>query len=225
MFCYDLHIHTAETSRCGSIGAREMVKLYRKSGYSGLVVTDHYHEEFFHLRGNISWEEKIDAFLAGYRAALAVASDCGFEIFLGMELSFAGSRNDYLVYGVTEEFLLKNPELYNLDLATFRELTKDLGMLIFQAHPFRKRMEYPQPEYLDGIEIFNGNKRHDSRNYMSEEFALENNLIGISGSDFHEYEDLAGGGILLPEKVSDYQEFLAALINSDFEICSQAALV
>lgn len=36
-----------------------------------------------------------------------------------MEIAFADSPNDYLVYGVTEELLLRYPELYRHDPQSF----------------------------------------------------------------------------------------------------------
>ena len=40
MYCYELHLHTAETSRCGKSSARDMIRAYCDKGFSGVVVTE-----------------------------------------------------------------------------------------------------------------------------------------------------------------------------------------
>lgn len=51
---YDLHVHTSEVSACGSIPAKEVVRLYHQAGYDGLVITDHYADYFFQKMPNLS---------------------------------------------------------------------------------------------------------------------------------------------------------------------------
>ena len=46
-FLLDLHIHTAESSYCGKVPAREIVRAYRDAGFHGVAVTDHYSAYFF----------------------------------------------------------------------------------------------------------------------------------------------------------------------------------
>lgn len=36
-----------------------------------------------------------------------------------------------------------------------------------QAHPFRNGLKIVDPKHLDGIETYNGNPRHDSRNEIA----------------------------------------------------------
>jgi hypothetical protein len=67
------------------------------------------------------------------------------------------------------------------------------------------------PELLDGIEVFNGNLRHDSKDAKAMEYALKNNLKLISGSDFHELEDLVRGGIVASELVNSSKDFVRML--------------
>lgn len=46
MFKYETHLHINETSPCGRVTAEEAVRINRKAGYTGLVVTDHYFNGF-----------------------------------------------------------------------------------------------------------------------------------------------------------------------------------
>ena len=36
------------------------------------------------------------------------------------------------------------------------------NLLIYQAHPFRPYM-IPMPKYIHGVEVYNGNARHNSK--------------------------------------------------------------
>ena len=68
-YLFEMHYHTPQTSYCGHIPPAEALPKYKEAGYAGVVVTDHFYKEWFDDRGEIPWEEKIDRWLAGYRAA------------------------------------------------------------------------------------------------------------------------------------------------------------
>lgn len=210
-YLLDTHVHTDEVSRCGKVPARKLVNLYKEAGYDGIVITDHYYQGFFETMSGWDWSRKSDAFLAGYREALEEGGKIGLDVFLGAELRFTEHENDYLVYGIDREFLLNHPCLYDLGLKRFRELIRNRDILLYQAHPFRVGMVPAPPPLLDGVEVFNGNPRHDSQNSHARQFALENGLKMLSGSDFHQVEDLAGGGIVLKERIRSGRELVKVL--------------
>ena len=93
----------------------------------------------------------------------------------------------------------------------------DQDILVYQAHPFRDKMTIVDPELLDGVEVYNGNPRHDSRNDLANLYAKRHHLKKISGSDFHQVEDLARGGILLSENPDNEQELVQLLIDNNIE--------
>jgi len=210
---YDTHVHTSEVSYCGKVPAEEAVRLYKDAGYDGIVITDHFFDLYFEALGDISWNEKIDCYLEGYRTACEAGKAIGLKVLLGMEIRFPENINDYLVFGIDEEFLRKNRELYRLGLRKFRALTKDKGIMIFQAHPFRSGMVLAPPELLDGIEVYNGNPRHDSRNDMAYGYEQKNGLLMSSGSDFHHTVDLARGGIITSERINDSRDLVDVIRN------------
>jgi len=211
LYKYDTHVHTSETSPCGNISAAELVHLYKDASYHGVVITDHYYKSYFDSLGDISWNDKVDCYLKGYRLALAEGKKIGLNVMLGMELRFNENFNDYLIYGIDENFLKENKKLYELDLRHFRELANKKDLLIYQAHPFRPFMIPADPQMLDGVEVFNGNLRHNSKDAKALEYAETNDLKLISGSDFHEYEDLARGGIIASELVNSSMAFVRIL--------------
>ena len=218
---FEMHLHTGETSRCGRISGSKAAELYKAAGYDGIIVTDHYHRGYFEKRftgrrfKGMTWAEKIDQFLSGYRGALETGKQLRLNVLLGMEIRFDESNNDYLVYGFDEAFLRDCPRLYSLGLPGFRRFLQErLGaenFLIYQAHPFRPGVSPANPGELDGVEVYNGNPRHNSRNHLALHFAEKNRLKQISGSDFHRRVDLARGGMILPEKPSTNAQLLSLL--------------
>lgn len=219
---FDTHVHTSETSPCGRVTGAKLVRLYKESGYDGIVITDHYYSEYFESLGEKNWTEKTDIFLEGYRNACEEGCKIGLNVLLGMEMRFDENPNDYLVYGFGEDFLKDCKELYRLGLKAFREIALSHGLLVFQAHPFRTGISPADPVLLDGIEVFNGNPRHNSRNRLAFAFAAKHGLLMISGSDFHQVEDIGTGGIRIAQNVETSCE-LARILSSGmpFDILRQ----
>lgn len=211
MFKIDTHVHTAETSACAKTMAREAVRLYKESGYQGIIITDHYYKFYFETSVERIWERKIDQYLRGYYQASEEGSKQGLKVFMGMEIRFTENSNDYLVYGITEPFLKEHRELYTLGLKEFKKFAENENFIIIQAHPFRKNMIVASPEDIHGVEIYNGNCRHDSGNELALTYAKKHSLMMSSGSDFHEPEDLARGGMLFEQDINTMEDFLNGL--------------
>ncbi len=216
-FKIDMHVHTSEVSPCGKISAQDVVILYKQAGYDGIVITDHFYDGFFGGLSELPWEKQIDRYLEGYYKAWHTGREVGLEVILGMELRFFGSMNDYLIYGADESFLKATPYLFMKDLRIFHQIAMENDFLIYQAHPFRSGMSRANPEDIDGVEVFNGNRRHDSRNSLALRFAKDNHLKMVSGSDFHQLEDLGRGGLEITCPVRTSGE-LASILKSGMGI-------
>ncbi len=220
-YLYEMHFHTKNTSNCANVSAEKAVEEYIKAGYDGIVVTDHLSPSTYMKYGRelLSWRKKVDFFLRGYNAAKKTAAG-RINVLLGMELRFKTSEgdNDYLVYGITENFLYEHPELLNLNIKKFYKLAQENGFLVFQAHPFRVGMKVTNPNFIDGIEIFNGNPRHNSSNDIAEMWAKKYDLMVTSGSDYHEYEDLGSGGIWFDKEILDNKTLVEELKKREYEI-------
>lgn len=211
MFKYDTHVHTSEISRCGRVTARDGVRLYRDAGYDGIIITDHFCSSYFDSIRGKTWASKVDQYLYGYRQAFDEGNKAGLKVFLGMEIMFDENLNDYLIYGFDENFLYDNPGLCNLGLKNFRDFIKGSGIKIIQAHPFRSYITAADPLLLDGVEVYNGNPRHDSRNHLALQMANKYKLAETSGSDFHQIEDLARGGMESQYPLNSIEDFLKLL--------------
>lgn len=215
---YELHCHTKETSLCGQVPAAEIVKMYKEKGYDGIVITDHYSPMTFKPSRVWRPQTDIDFYLKGYKEALKYADE-NFAVLLGMEIRYYATANDYLVYGMTEEFLRNNGNLMKLYPKRFYKLAKENNMIVLQAHPFRNSlMKRISPEYLDGTEVYNG-KADLEANLRAAQWAEENNMkIRVSGSDFHRPSNLATGGIITDEPIRTNDDLLRILRSGDFKI-------
>ncbi|MBE7027169.1 MAG: PHP domain-containing protein [Ruminococcaceae bacterium] len=217
MFKLETHCHTSEVSVCGKVSACDIVDAYIEAGYSGIVITDHFNRVTFLNKPELKTREIADYFLTGYRAAREAAKG-RIDVLLGMELTFYENDNDYLVYGVTEKFIKKNPNIMDMGIERFSKLARDNGMIIFQAHPLRNHMCIINPSLLDGYEVFNANARHDSRNDVVQMWAQKFGKAMSSGSDYHRVEDLARGGIITEKRIVNNTMLKDALLGSDKEL-------
>lgn len=219
-FLFEMHLHTDEVSSCANIPAKKIAELYLETDYNGIVVTDHMNSSTFDRAGlkNASWDEKVDHFLTGYNL-VKKELDGKMVVLLGMEICFYEYENDYLVYGVTEEFLRSNGDLMKLSPKKFSLLAKENGLLFVQAHPFRRGLTVENWDILDGYEVFNGNPRHYSCNEIAEEWAkFHNKKIVTSGSDFHELEDLAHGGVYFNNEIKTNDDLLREMNAGNYSL-------
>ena len=60
--------------------------------------------------------------MAGYREARREGEKIGLQVFLGAEIALDNPYNDYLLFGITEEFLREYPKLFRLEIKDLYEL-------------------------------------------------------------------------------------------------------
>ncbi len=208
-YLFDTHIHTKQSSTCSRVWAEDIVKRYKELGYDGLIITDHYSEYQFKKHKGVTYDEKVQTYLAGYRAAKEF-EDENFHIILGMEMRFLENDNDYLVFGFDEDFVLNNDMTQYNDPEEFRPVIEKNNLIMFQAHPFRIGMTVIDPELLDGVEVFNGHNDHNSSNDIAYRWAEKYNLRMLSGSDFHGNTKIPGG-VYFEEYITDSKQAAKAL--------------
>ena len=194
MYKIEPHLHTTHVSRCGWLKAEEIVAGYKAAGYSALIVTDHYNRTTFDYLGidPAAPGDKIGAFLAGYRLVREEGEKQGLKVFKGAELRFDESDNDYLLYGWQNDLLAEPEEIFRMGPAIAR--------------------------YLDGVEVYNANPRHNSRNELAQDYAKEFGLIATAGSDCHRTEDIAITGILAEKLPSDDMGMMRLLRSRNYSL-------
>lgn len=215
---YELHTHTKYGSRqCGRTEPKDIARMYKEQGYSGIVLTDHYSPLTFDLRhGFFNPQKFIDCYINPYYEMKKYEDD-NFSVMFGMELRHYGTGNDYLIYGVDPEWLRAQGNLLAKWEKEVYELVHKEGYLIYQAHPFRPYITRCNPKYIDGVEIYNG-KTPKASNEKAEKWARENNKLMVSGSDFHVEKQLARGGIITKKPIRNNADLLETLKSMDFEM-------
>jgi predicted metal-dependent phosphoesterase TrpH len=216
---YELHCHTGDVSRCAAIDAEKLVEMYKEKGYDGIVITDHYSPQTFLDKHLFCPQREVDFYLSGYKKALAAAGN-DFTVLLGMELRFYGNGNDYLVYGMTENFIRENGNLMTYYPRRFHKLAQKNNMIFIQAHPFRPYIFRTNPKYLDGCEIYNAKDRDKGINQRSEAWAEKYNMkIRTGGADFHrEAHEGNMSGIITEKRIENNNDLLEILRKNEFKI-------
>lgn len=213
----DLHVHTAEISGCANLNCEETVRLYAEAGYDAIVITNHYASYNQH-RFDRANRDFMTEYEDCYERAKAYGEQYGIKVFCGYELRFDQNENDYLVYGMTPETARDCDTIFKMTPREFSEFAKERGILFYQAHPFRNHMTVVNPTYLFGIEVRNGNPRHDSRNDIAIHWADRHNLHKIAGSDCHQREDVAISGIITKEDVHSIEDLVEVLKKDAYRI-------
>ncbi len=211
----ELHFHTSDVSRCAKLSPEEVAEKYIAAGYSTVVLTNHYAEYIFDGKGG--WEKCIHAYLNALSRMRDYAGD-KLNVLCGAEVRCYYNRNDFLLYGADEEFLIKNPNLHRLSVKELSELARANDVLLVHAHPFRNNMTIVNPKLLDGIEVFNGTPHTESHNHMADAWAKEFGLLRTSGSDFHGGRYLITGGILTDAPIEDLTQLKAILRSGNYSL-------
>ena len=209
----DLHVHSSELSPCGKLTLEETISLYQKTDYDAIVITNHFSNSLREFYSSKGIEDYISYYFEYRERAVETGRKKGFLVLPGCEFQFKENCNDYLVFGLTQEHFKIKPDLFDMTPETFSEFANENGILFYQAHPFRNRMSVINPEYLFGIEAFNGHPRHDSRNDIAEQWAEKYELRKIAGSDCHRTEDVGTAGIITDHPVKTIEELIHVLKN------------
>lgn len=218
MYKIETHLHTTHTSKCGHLTAPVLAKAYKEAGYDAIAVTDHYNRDTVkYLDLDLTCTDGLlEKFLDGFHRMEDACGELGIRVYKGAELRFDECDNDYLLYGWPDELLRDMPRNLKMSVVEFSKLAREAGALLIQAHPYRKKCTPAIACYLDGVEIRNGNPRHNSHNGRAEAYAREFGLIATAGSDCHQPEDVARTGILMPRLPQDEAALVRMLRQGDF---------
>ncbi len=222
MFKYETHLHTFPVSQCAKYGVRENLEFYKKLGYDGVFITNHFIDGNINSSAGESYEERINYFFSDVEIAFEIAEEIGIKVFCGAELSYGGT--DFLVYGLDKEWYLSHPEIMNMKKSEELPFLIENGALAIQAHPFREAFYIDHirlfPRCVHGVEIINAN-RTENENKMAKIYAENYGLLEFAGSDNHianEQKKLAGLQFETP--IQDEKDFCERVKNNEHKIFS-----
>ncbi len=210
----ELHCHSKDASGCSHESAEGIAEKYYAAGYTTIFLTNH----FIPAAGDAeNWEAKIER---RYHALeiLKTASAGRMNILMGLEFRFTQNINDYLVYGFDREFLSSHPDMLTLGVKGFTELARENGIITIQAHPFRFGITVTRPEYVDGIETYNGHPGHNSNNDIAKAWAEKYGKIQTSGTDHHDPHHKPNGGIMTDFPIESEKQLVEVLKSGNYEL-------
>ncbi len=219
---YQLHTHTAPTSKCGATLPSELAKALHDAGYAGCVLTNHFMHGNTGISRELPWEEFVAAYERDYLECKAEGEKYGLDILFGIEEGVEG-YDEILCYGLTPKMLYEHPELRECSAEMWYRVMHELGVLVIQAHPYRVLRAVPDPkplpiEFVDGIEVYNNGNRPEY-NINAEAFAAEHPaLILTSGADTHSAETVGFGGISTDERIRSERELCEVLRCGKYQL-------
>ena len=206
----ELHCHSAGISTCSDIQAPDLIRYYKESGYQGLVITNHFYP--WMPRNQKAYNKYKEDFIEEYEFLKRLGENSGIKVYLGMEIRFDENNNDYLLYGIDEDFVRELPR----DFETFEEFVPYArdheDVIIIQAHPFRSGMVIKDSCLLDGIEVYNLHPNHNSRVGLAAKYAeMEEFEICTCGTDFHHIGQHGLSALLTKELPQDEKELVKCM--------------
>ena len=101
----DMHVHTKGVSKCSRVSVEEAIDLKSADGYDGMVLTNHCQSHYYPPEEH---DKYICSVLEEYERGAKYAREKGFVFILGLEVTVRDPfYSDWLLYGVTEDFLKK----------------------------------------------------------------------------------------------------------------------
>ena len=190
----DPHVHSSGISLCSHVTCEEIIDAKIQLGYDGVVLANHCQRWYYPPEEHKYFVERV---IEDFQRGKKYADEKGFRFYLGLEVSLDEPHYaDWLLYGVTEEFLRNSPCFYTLTQKELFELCEKWNIVLVQAHPFRQTPCNPQ--YMHGVEI-NCTDGDLDKIPLVEEFAKEHDLLITCGTDYHFVERVYRGGVYIPE--------------------------
>ena len=216
IYKYETHCHTLPVSKCAKATAEDTVCFYKKLGYDGIFITNHF------LDGNINpdvrgmpYSEQIDYYFADFEEGVRVGAQVRIKVFPGVELSCKGT--DFLIYGLEKEWYRKHPEILEMEKREELAFLMEAGAFVVQAHPYREAHYIDHirlfPRNVHGVEVVNSSQA-PAANKMAAVYAKQYSLLETYGSDNH-----WGSRVFAKLREKGYRPVIAGM-SSKMELCS-----
>ena len=217
----ELHCHTSPSSTCADFSVEETFKLYSEAGYTSICLTNHFQ---YNASGNYS--DTIEALLSDYNKAVELSKEYSITPIFALELRFnEGNANDYLFYGTNPNEIEKIEKFLCGSLENFYKNYKNQNNILLQAHPFRDKNFPANPDFVDGIEVFNLHPGHNSRIGLAAKHAQKYGKIVTAGTDFHHAGHHCLSAMLTKEPITDSFELARILKSGDYMLSISGILI
>lgn len=216
-FLYETHMHTCQASACSDSPGRDYVQRYLDFGYTGIIITDHFHRGNCGVDRSLPWPDFVRQFVSGYEDARNEGEKRGLDVFFGWEENYEG--DEYLIYGLDGDFLLAHPEMIHWTRKEQYDAVHAAGGCVVQAHPFRSRHYnhgiFLSPFLSDGIEGYNaGNEMRWNSQAMR--YARWTGMPVIAGSDNHHAAAMTAeklAGVVLDHRLQSIHDFVDVILE------------
>lgn len=219
VFQYETHLHTSEASACSLLRAADQVRYYKKAGYAGIIVTDHFFNGNSTVPCDLPWEERIDLFYRGYENAKAEGDNLDLSVFFGWETNFHGT--EFLIYGLDKAWLINHPDILLWSIEEQYKRVHEDGGYVVHAHPYRIRPYIKEvrlfPEAVDAVEVINVGNRNDQFDKQALAYAKKHKLKTTAGTDAHGYENCRSG-MSFDHKLEDISSFIDSIRTGRYKL-------
>lgn len=219
---YETHLHTAPVSKCGKVSVRDNLEFYKKIGYDGVFITNHFLDGNINIDRTAPYEERIEFYFSDYEEAVRIGKEIGIKVFCGVELSYKGT--DFLIYGLDKAWYLAHLQIMEMKKTEELALMMENGALVIQAHPFREATYIDHlrlfPRSVHGVEVING-CRTDFENKMAKLYAEQYGLLEFAGTDNHRGgEQMVLAGMCAESPIADEQDFVERVKVGQMQVFS-----
>lgn len=223
MIKLETHSHVIGTSKCADCDMDLMIKKYKQAGYGGITVVNHMHPVFINTYPGETLKERLDYYFSVYDIFSEKCKKEGIKTFLGTEvlIDCKEGHAEYILLGFDRDFIYDNVPLYTLNQKELFSLCDKNGVFMYKAHPFRTKEITGDPKFMHGAESFNGHYHHKNNNEEAKRFCDENNLVKLSGTDFHHSDQPITAGILISEEINDEKALVKAIINGEYTLIEE----
>ena len=177
-----MHLHDSACSRCGRSTGEDFVKIAKKRGFSGFVITNHFYHGNSAVDRALAWSDFVGAYARDYENTKKIAEEYDLDVFFGFEEGYGEKGYHYLVYGLSPDNMASAPEFPNMSLPEIFDFVHKNGGFAAFAHPYRdlsalnETEPYPDMRYADAIEVFNAGNRPES-NQLAAEFVKKTECV------------------------------------------------
>ena len=216
----DPHVHSSGVSPCSRRSPEKLIAEYIADKMDGFVLTNHCDKNWMERLKFESYKDYCQAHVDEYEKTKALGEKYGIKVFFGVEVTaLYNVAIHYLIYGISPEELLDSPILFTLSQEELYNYCKENGYALIQAHPYRNGATPQNPKFMDGVEINCAPNYKVTMEKELREFAAENDLRLICGSDYHgDTYKPRQCGIYIPDTVSDEKQLRDFILSTQPEL-------